>query len=50
MDRKRSLAKRRRVSQPSETDTDDGKLVHLTRCYAVDDEAAVKAKGFVHRY
>ncbi|RHZ46513.1 BTB/POZ domain-containing protein [Aspergillus thermomutatus] len=48
MARKETPAKRPRVSEPKETDTDDGKLVDLTRCDASGDEAAVKVKGLVH--
>ncbi|KAG2014436.1 hypothetical protein GB937_006661 [Aspergillus fischeri] len=40
---KRTLIKRPRVSEPTETDTDDEKLVDLTRCDAADDEAAVRS-------
>ncbi|PKX97673.1 BTB/POZ domain-containing protein [Aspergillus novofumigatus IBT 16806] len=47
MTRKRVLIKRPRVSEPSEKNTDDGKLVDLTRCDAAENEAAVKAKGLV---
>lgn len=49
MSLKLSLAKRRRVSELSEKDN-DGKSVDLTRCYAVDDGAAVEEKGIVHEY
>ncbi|GFF71496.1 hypothetical protein IFM53868_00577 [Aspergillus udagawae] len=48
MARTRTPAKRLRVSESSETNTDDGKLMDLTRSDAADDEAAVKAKGLVH--
>jgi hypothetical protein len=48
---KRLAAKRRRLSELDETDSDDGKLVDLTRRDAADDAAAaVMAKGLVQRY